>query len=198
MNEDGKTAIQIIVEFDRSLLSHFTVSTWNSFINDLMSANLIPPIWSQGERPPPVAVMLDFSRLQRRTYRLDGINLVFCWLENADFTGASLKNARLGCGRNVSYRNCRVDNADFALVEISGCDFTGCTGIETARFDNAVYDPANPPIGLPAEILARCKPDAKPPPENPRTPRNPKEPSCYAVSPLRACVTIHSVPVEEC
>lgn len=189
-------AIQIIVEFNSSLLSHFSVATWNAFVDDLMEKNLIPPMWSPGERPSPVAVMLDFSRLQRRNYRLDGINLALCWLENADFTGASLKNAHLGCGRHVCYRECRLDNADFTLVEISGCDFTDCTGIETAIWDRATYDPANPPVGLPPEIVARCKPEAKPPPENPRAPSNPAEPTGFMVAPLRACVTIHEIPME--
>ena len=41
--------VDIIVEFDRSLLQHFDVGEWNAFVNDLMTANLIPPMWSPGD-----------------------------------------------------------------------------------------------------------------------------------------------------
>ena len=192
----NRTAMQIMVECDHSLLPHFSVTAFNSFIDGLVKMGLLPTVWDPTvERPPVLGVMLNFSRLQRRNYRLDGINLFFCWLENADFTGSSLRNARLGCGRNVSYRNCRLDNADFQEAEISGCDFTGCSGIETALFEGAVYDPANPPKGLPESILDRCKPAAAPPLKNPRQPSNLQEPSGYTVAPLRACVTIHEIPM---
>jgi hypothetical protein len=187
----GRAAMQIIVEFDRSLLSHFTVSEWNAFIDDLMARDLIPPTWSEGERPPPMGVMVNFRNLQRAHYRLEGINLSMCWLEGADFTEANLKHAQLGCGRNVCYRGARLDHADCG-VEISGCDFTDATGLDTAKFKGAVYDPANPPIGLPPEVLAVCKAEADPP-ADPRQPSNPQEPTGMSESPLRACVTIQKI-----
>lgn len=40
----------------------------------------------------------------------------------------------------------------------------------------AVFDPANPPKGLPEDVLAKCLPDSAPPPENQREPLNPQEP----------------------
>ena len=193
----NKVTMQVVVEFDKSILSRFDVPGWNAFVADLMSYKLIPPMWESGERPPPLGVLLDFSGLKRMNYRLDGIDLSMCWLGDADFTGASLKNAQLGCGRNVSYRACRLHGADFTGIEISGCDFSDATGMETAQFDGAVYDPANPPKGLPENILASCLPDALPPPENSREPRNPAEPTGFTVMPLRCTATIHTVPVEE-
>ena len=192
----NKVVMQIVVEFDKSILSRFDVSGWNHFAQNLVEYRLIPPMWESGECPPPLGVLLDFSGLKRMNYRLDGIDLSMCWLGDADFTGASLKNAQLGCGRNVSYRACRLHGADFTGIEISGCDFSDATGMETAQFDGAIYDPANPPKGLPADILAKCLPDAPPPPVNPREPRNPAEPSGFTVMPLRCMATIHTVPVE--
>lgn len=190
---DGGTAMRIVVEFDRSLLSHFSVSAWNDFIDGLMAMNLTPITWSPGERPPPLGVLLDFSRLQRAHYRLDGIDLSMCWLEDADFTGASLKGARLGCGKNVSYRQARLDLADFSDgVEISGCDFTDATGLETALFDGASYGLADQPKGLPPEILAVCKAKADAPPADPQKVSAPRH---LSEVPLRACVTIHATPM---
>jgi hypothetical protein len=188
-------SIQIILEFRHDLLGHFDVPTWNAFVADLMEKNLIPPIYTPGEKPEPLSVLLDFRGLQRSHYRLDGIDLSLCWLEGVSFDFASLRNARLGCGRNVSYKGSRLNGADFRHVEVSGCDFTGCVGLETALFEDAAYDPANPPMGLPPEILAKLKPEAEPPPDDRRKPSNPMEPTGFGQAPLRCHASIHLIPV---
>ena len=190
------TAIQIIVEFDRGLLQYLDVPQWNAFVADLLSEGLTPPVYEPGVRPPPIAVMLDFSRLGRARYNLDCIDLQLCWLEGADFTGASLRGARMGCGRDVKYAGSRLHGADFRDVEISGCDFTGCLGMETAMFVGAAFNPANPPVGLPASILAVCKAEAEPPPEDRRTPANPMEPTGFQQAPIKCHATIHTIPLE--
>lgn len=192
----GQAYIQIVVEFRRDVLNHFSVPEWNAFVADLLGKHLIPPIHALGEKPEPLSVLLDFRGLKRSHYRLDGIDLRLCWLEGASFEFASLRKARLGCGRNVSYKGSRLHGADFHHVEISGCDFTDCVGIETAIFENAVYDPANPPVGLPPEILAICKPEAEPPPTDRRQPTNPAEPTGFQQAPLRCLATIHLIPME--
>jgi len=125
------------------------------------------------------------------------VDLSLCWLEDAQFDGSSFRNARLGCGRNVSYRGAHLDHTDFRHVEISGCDFTGAKGFDTAMLYGAVYDPANPPIGLPAGVLAQCKAEAEPPPTDPRKPTNPREPSEFKESPLHCHATIHAIPIED-
>jgi len=187
----------IIVEFRGDLLGHFDVPAWNAFVAGLFDRRLLAACWSRTERPPPLVILIDFRGLRRARYKLDGIDLRHCWLERADFTEASLRNSKMGCGRNVSYRGSRLNEADFRHVEISGCDFSGCQGIETALFDGAVYDPANPPLGLPPEALARCKPEADAPPLDRRQPDNPKEPTWFRQEPLRCCATIHMAPMEE-
>jgi len=197
--EPNHRAIQLLVEFDRTLLSHVLgeggVPAWNRLVERLLEGGLTPPTWTAGGEPEPLGVLLDFTRLRMPHHRLDGINLRLCWLAGADLTGASLRNARLGCGRNVSYKGSRLDNADFRHVEVSGCDFTGCVGLETALFEDAAYDPANPPVGLPADIIAVCKPEAEPPPDDRRQPTNPMEPSGFRQAPLRCNASIHLVPV---
>lgn len=193
---NGDTAIQIVVEFDRSLLQYCDVGQWNAYVASLKSQYLAPCIMTPGEPPPAISVVFDFSRLQRAHYNMDGIDLSICWIELADFTGASLRNARLGCGRNVSYRGARLHGADFSGgVEISGCDFTGALGLEEANFDGAAYDPANPPTGLPPSILDICLAEAEPPPSNPRSSTNPMEPSGFQQAPLRCHASIHVIPV---
>ena len=189
------SAIQIVVEFHRDLLGHFDVPSWNAFVADLLEKGLIPPIHSPGEKPEPIGVLLDFRGLKRSHYRLDGIDLRLCWLEDASFDFASLRNAKLGCGRNVSYRGSRLHGADLRNVEIRGCDFTGCVGLETALFDDAAYAPANPPVGLPPEILAQCKAEAEPPPTDRRQPSNPQEPTGFQQAPLQCHASIHLIPL---
>jgi hypothetical protein len=193
-------AIMIVVEFRKDLfrriVAELGVDGWNRHVADLLERELIPPAWLEGTRPPPLAAMIDLRGLRATHCRLDGIDLRPCWLADADFTGSFLRDARLCCGRNVSYKGCRLDGADFRGVEISGADFTDATGLETALFDKAVYAPANPPTGLTPGILATCRPEAEPPPASPRQPSNPQEPSGYGEAPLRCFASIHVVPME--
>lgn len=191
----SETAIQVVIEFDRTLLNHFTVAQFNAFIGGLLSRGLTPPIFVPGDTDPdPIAIMIDFNGLRRPHYDLDHIDLRMCWLADADFTGASLRHARMGCGRNVCYRDgARLHGADFRGVEISGSDFTGALGLDTAQFDGAVYCPSNPPVGLPASVMALCKPEAAPPLVDRRSPSNPMEPSGYRQSPLRCSALIHAI-----
>jgi hypothetical protein len=191
--EADRTSKQVMIEFDRSLLQHFNVSSWNEFVEALVRRELVPTVWGPGERPPPVGIMFNFRRLKRRHYVLDGIDLSLCSLDNADFEGASLKGAQLGCGRNVCYRNVRMDaGTDFRNIEITGCDFTGAIGLELALWDGAVYDEGNPPIGLPTEVLSRCK--AEPP--EPVAPQKPNDPDDD--EPLDPCNPVPRAPFNEC
>ena len=187
----------VVVEFDKSLLGHFsTVQDFNAFVADLLARSLIPPVYSPGQRPAPLAVMIDLSGLHRPRHILDGIDLRMCWLADANLTGSSLRNVRMGESRNVSFKSCRLDRADFRDVEISGCDFSGATGLDTAMFDGAVYDPGNPPKGLPDSVMALCKPEAEPPPADPRQPRNPQEPARFRQTPIRCHALVLTIPKE--
>ena len=196
-----QAAVQVVIEFDKALFGHVVgergVAGWNAFAGCLFDRRLLAACWPPTESPPPLVALLDFRGLRRAHYGLDGIDLRFCWLADADFTGASLRDARLGCGRDVCYRGARLHGADFRHVEISGCTFADALGLETALFDNAVYDPTNPPVGLPPELLAVCKPNAEPPPTDRRLPANPAEPTWFRQAPLRCHATIHWMPMAE-
>jgi len=190
--------IQIVIELRHDLLGHFTVPEWNSFVSELLSRGLMPPVLTPGQKlDHPITVMIDLRGLRRSRYNLDGIDLRLCWAEGASFENSSLRHMRAPCARNASYRGARLDHSDFSGgVEISGCDFTGATGLDTTHFDGAVYDPANPPVGLPSEILACCQPEAEPPPLDRRQPTNPQEPTGFRQAPLKCHASIHVIPME--
>ena len=190
MATGGNICKQVLVEFDRSLMSHFTVEQFNALVDGLSEMHQAPTVWEAGSVPPPFGVTFDFSRLQRAHYRLDGIDLSLCWLADSNFTGASLKDAQMGCCPRTSFRNARLQGADFTLCDISDCDFAGAE-LEGTIFDGAVYAVGHEPVGLPTATLALCKPEAVPPPVNPRTPENPQEPTGPTVCPLKCSATIH-------
>jgi len=199
VNND-KQAIQIVVEFDWRLLnlilSNGGVPAWNRFSRRLLEGGLIPVTWTAGEEPDPVGVMLNFDHIRMPHYHLDGIDLCLCWLEAADFTGASMKDASIGSCPDALFRAARLHGCEF-LGDISGCHFEDATGLDTAKFGLAVYHPGNPPIGLPPQALAVCLPDVAPPPTDPRLPRNPMEPTGFQQAPLRCHASIHIVPIGE-
>lgn len=188
--ENGQPrGVMVVIEFDKGLLQHFDVASWNVFVADLLSRDLIPAVWTDGA-PPPITVVFDFRRLMRAHYKMDGIDLSLAYLDHADLTQASLKGARLGFGKNVSYRGARLHGADFKGIEISGCDFTDSAGVEPLSFAGAYYAPDNPPKGLPAEVLAVCEEETGDPSPRPRRASDQVDKSYYTESPLRACVTI--------
>lgn len=187
MSDSNRTSMQIMVQIDKSLLQHFDLATWGQFISDLSRHGLCPTVWAPGERPIPVAILLDFRGLRRGHYRLTGIDLSLCWLEGACFEGSCLKGARLGSCPNATFRNARLQGADFSDCDVSGCCFVGAE-LHGACFDRAVYDPTNPPTGLPAEVLAVCKaePQERPAATMPQ--------GRDGERPLKATVTISEVP----
>ena len=196
MATGGTICKQVLVEFDRSLMSHLSVEQFNALVDGLSEMHLAPTVWEAGSVPPPFGVIFDFSGLRRRNYRLDGVDLSLCWLGDADFEGASLKGAQMGCCPRSCFRNARLQGADFTLCDVSDCDFTGAE-LEGTVFTNATYAVGHEPVGLPTGTLALCKPEATPPPVNPRTPENPREPAGPTVAPLRCSATIHNVPMEQ-
>ena len=187
MSDSHRTAMQLLVEISRDLLQSFSVAEWNTFVADLSAHGLIPTVWSPGERPPPVAVLLDFRGLRRGHYRLTGIDLSLCWLEGANFEGACLKGAKIGCCPNANFRDARLQGADFSDCDISGCCFDGAE-LHDTDFTNASYDPENPPTGLPPEALAMCKPEPR------ERPVSAKPQGRAGERPLRATVTVGRVP----
>ena len=196
MNNDQK-AIQIVIEFDGKLLNHILgavgVPGWSRYARQLLDSYLIPVEWIAGQKPEPLGVMLDFDHIRMPHYNLDGIDLSLCWLEAADFTSASLKDASIGSCPNAIFRGARLHECEF-LGDISGCHFEDATGLDTAKFGLAVYQSGNPPVGLPPDALAACRLDTEPPQANPRAPRNPMEPTGFQQAPLKCHASIHVIP----
>ncbi len=192
----SETATMIVIDFDRAVMQHLDVPQWNAFVAFLLDKDLVPPMWMHGERPPPLAVTLDLHGLRRAHYVLDAIDLRMAWLADADFSFGSLVGARLGCCPRANFKSARLHGADFRGVEISGCDFTDAKGLDAVLFEGAAYDLSCPPMGLPPQILARCKAEAAPSPTGTNPPSNPTWPSGLPESPLKCLATVYTIPLE--
>ena len=188
---------QVLVELKRDLLSRFDVAGWNQFVEELIDKNILAATWRPGERPPALIVFLDFRGLRMRNRHLDGIHLGVASLEGADFSGSSLRGAKLGSCRDALFTGARLHGADFEYCEISGADFTDASGIETAVFRRSSYWVGNPPVGLPPSVLAKCDPSAEPPTTDRRDQSHKPNPAATDESPVRCVATICSTPMGE-
>jgi uncharacterized protein YjbI with pentapeptide repeats len=182
-NAATRGAAQVIVEFDKSLFRRVGSARWNAFAGELVRRGMAPVAWSQGERPPPIGVMLDFRGLRARRCRLGAMDFTFCDLSQADFSGSSLQGAMIGDCPHANLRGTSLQGAEFR-GDVSGCDFTGAT-VEGADFRHAYYEEGDPPIGLPVATLGAVERVTK------ETDGGPEEPS---MNPLRVRATFHEVP----
>jgi uncharacterized protein YjbI with pentapeptide repeats len=153
---------QIIIEFRADILlrtvSLAGVGGWNALLNGLRTQGLTPPAWSSTDCAPAIVVLFDFSGADFSNKIFNGIDIGPAWLSQAAFHGASLQNARIGCCPHTSFRNGDLTGADFSHGDVTGCDFSGAT-THGACFDGASYDPSDPPVGLPDELLEACTAD---------------------------------------
>jgi hypothetical protein len=186
---------QVMIEFKKDLLSRFDVPGWNRFVEELIDKNILAATWRPGERPPALIAFLDFTGLVMRNRHLDGIHLGIARLDGADFSSSSLRNAKIGCCRGALFTGARLDGADFSLSDVSGADFTDATGLESANFRRTSYFVGNPPVSLPASIIAQCLPDAEPHPTDRGDGSLPRVQSGGGESPLRCVATICVTPI---
>lgn len=182
-NAATQWAAQVIVEFDKSLFRRVGSAKWNDFVGELVRRGIVPVAWSQGERPPPIGVMLEFRGLRARRCRLGAMDFTFCDLTQADFSGSFLQDARIGNCPHANLRGTSLRGAEFR-GDVSGCDFTGAA-TEGADFRHAYHEEGDPPIGLPVATLGAIECVTK------ETGGGPEDPS---MRPLRAKATFHEVP----
>ena len=83
---------------------------------------------------PPIGLTLDFENADFANQDLDGIDLRHAWLNNANFTGASLKRAR------------------FDFASITATNFQDSV-VDGASFVIAFHRPGQPPLGLSPKLL---------------------------------------------
>ena len=180
------TAMLVIVTFDCDLMEHFDVRSWNEFMRKLVQRGMTPIAWSKGKKPTPLGVSFDFRGWRCECRRMEGIDLTFCDLGEADFTGTNLQGAKIGPCPEACFRDAWLELACFR-GDMSGADFTGA-GLSEADFQHACYFAGKPPIGLPAEVLATCEavPDATDQPDG--------WPPMIVEQTLRVRASVHEAP----
>jgi hypothetical protein len=181
----SRMAMLVIVQFDGDLLQHFDPRSWNQFVGQLARRGQTPVAWSRGKRPPPLGVVFSFTGLRGARLGLNGIDLTFCELGEADFEGACLQGAKLGSCPGASFHGAQLQGASFR-GDISECRFEGAK--LGADFQNAYFFADKPPIGLAPEALATC--EVLPPSVDDAD----QMPPVPAEQVLRAKVTITEVP----
>ena len=143
------------VELLISLLKHPQgITVWNTWVKS-MDPLLNPEVTEHDD--PPLLFTLDFTHGKLRGLsNLDGINLDDVWLEGTDFTASSLRGAKIGFCPHAIFRDTDLSHA-VINGDLTGVDFTGARmeGVEIQEF--CTYERTSPPIGLPTELLSRCK-----------------------------------------
>lgn len=145
------------------------VVIWNCWVSSLYHRGLILPSGHDGDPDPVLMVGLDFSRGDLSGLRMDGIDLAWAWLEGTDFTGTSLKNARIGFCPHAIFRGSDLTGAELC-GDIGTADFSGALvgGVHIGFCCS--HDIGSPPAGLPPELLSRCRKDRDDPTEAANTP----------------------------
>jgi len=105
------------------------VNIWN----DLMASWDSEDYFLMGDAefgpPAPIGLTLDFENVDFSNQHLDGIDLRHAWLNNSNFSGASLKQAQ------------------FDFASITATNFQGAM-LDEASFVIAFHRPGQPPLGL--------------------------------------------------
>jgi uncharacterized protein YjbI with pentapeptide repeats len=86
---------------------------------------------------------------------IDALDLGLVSCEGAIFDGASAVGAMFGCCPRASFRYAHLSDAIF-IGDISGAVFSDAQ-LDSVSLVDATYDPNDPPIGLPNDLLATCR-----------------------------------------
>lgn len=74
-----------------------------------------------------------------------------------NFSNGSLRHAQLVSVRGAKFNGADLRYATFADADLTQADFRD-SRLDAAEFHGASYVKSKPPIGLPDDILSRCKP----------------------------------------
>ena len=143
-------------DFLLEVLDRYGVHGWNRWLAEMTP--FLGGVWAEGEDEPPICIFFevggDFSG-----QNLNGISLwgvVSC--DGLRLDNGSAVGARIGSCIGASFRDADLRNAVFT-ADISGADYRGAN-LEGASFDDVIFDPSNPPVGLPDDLLRECVPNS--------------------------------------
>jgi hypothetical protein len=149
------------LEFHADLLLAFLelkdgVKKWNAWVESMTSANILCPCGEDGEPDPIIMAGIDLSGADFSGMNLDNLNLSFASMDRTVNMGTSFRGAQIAGCEGALFHGAHLKGAMLGGC-ISGADFTGAD-LEGMEITFAFYEPDNPPIGLPPEILAQCRP----------------------------------------
>lgn len=132
------------------------IKQWNAWVKAAFSSGLLFPSGeSLNGEDPLIMLGLDFSGGDFRGLLLDEIDLSMSWLEGADFTGALLRGALIGCCPHAIFKEADLSSAILG-GDISGTNFHG-SSLAGSDLGSCFYQRSLPPIGLHPEFLAQCR-----------------------------------------
>ena len=139
-----------------NFLRRHTVKEWNDWMKRLFDQNVVCPVWSEHEQPPPLTLSFDFRGADLRNLKnLDGLNLCECDLTGTNFSHGSLRGARFRWCPAAVFIGADLRDAQFECSEISAVNFTDAV-MDGVQFDEVRYNIAMPPRGLPDDLLRCC------------------------------------------
>lgn len=129
------------------------IEEWNHWVQ------AIAPLVTQGAGclSEALIVGLDFSSSNLIGMDLDGIHLSLAWLEDVDFSRASLRGAKIGCPVRAVFRGADLAGA-MICGDVTGTDFRGAY-LDSISLEDCGYEQSSPPLGLPDHLLTQCKED---------------------------------------
>jgi len=154
----------VTIEFDSTMflqiLDKYGVTGWNNWIKAIHDQNLIYPFYNRTKNPPAIQVEFDLSGIDLSNRELDGVDLTMVYISRGVLKDSSLYGAKILLANKCNFIGCDLRTASF-----NSCDISGAIFIDAMLGDNdwerTFYYVGMPPIGLPADIIARLK-QAKP------------------------------------
>jgi Pentapeptide repeats (8 copies) len=139
-----------------NFLRRHTVEEWNDWMKRLFDQNIVCPVWTQHEKPPPLTLSFDFRGADLRKLNLDGLDLTECDLTGTNFSHSSLRRARFRWCPAAVFIGADLRDAKFECGEISAVNFQDAR-LSGVQFDDVRYNVAMPPKGLPEHLMKCCK-----------------------------------------
>ena len=145
--------IECGIHFLTTMLDRFGADGWNGWQYAVLER--LPMSWSEGADEPPARLWFEAGSADFTGMRLDGADFGLVNCEAARFDRASAVGTMFGTCPRASFRNADLREAVF-IGDITAADFSGAR-LDGVSFVDATYNPDDPPVGLPIELLRDCR-----------------------------------------